>query len=105
MNFNEQYEVPGNVSGGHDRHVVTIQGSIVRANTENSTTPNDLQGNCGNPILFRTACTRHVFDVTIRFFFIRVADLQLVKKENKRAFKCDLKCIKPSFIRKGDLIP
>jgi hypothetical protein len=68
VNFHEQYGVPGSVSGGHDKHVVIIRASMVRANRGNSTIPTDLQGNSGIPFLFRAVCTRQVFVVTMRVF-------------------------------------
>jgi hypothetical protein len=68
VNFQEQYGDPGRVSGGQDRHVVITRESMVRANTGNSTIPTDLQGNSAIPFLFRAACTRQVFVVTMSVF-------------------------------------
>ena len=90
VNFQEQYGIPGRVSGGHDMHVDTILESMVRANTGNSTIPTNTQGNCAIPFLCRAACTRQVFVVTINVFSSGRQDLKLIEEGNKPVVKSDL---------------
>ena len=89
--------VPGSVSGGHDRHVVIIRASMVRAKTGNSTIPTDLQGNSAIPFLVRAACTRHVFVVTMRVFLSGRKISSLLRRETSRLLKAISSASSPPF--------